>query len=126
MLWQTFFACDKVDFSEVQNVNGGSTHQETWAPVQVFISEVTDNRRKLIVLRTFLVGLTGMALLGWLMVVHNHGGPPVIFRVVEEGWVLSCDEVRRPVNILSAKILIAVYSDHSLCLCAWRTPSICR
>ncbi|KAI9058550.1 hypothetical protein FKP32DRAFT_1550277, partial [Trametes sanguinea] len=28
----------------------------------------------------------------WLIVLVDGTGPPVIFRVIQQGWILACDE----------------------------------
>ncbi|KAH9858156.1 hypothetical protein C2E23DRAFT_880809 [Lenzites betulinus] len=73
MLWQTFFTCERVEFSHGDSLNGFGAFQEVWKPAKVIVSEITDNKR-------------------WLMVSLEHGAPPVVFRVINDAWMLSCDE----------------------------------
>ncbi|OJT09724.1 hypothetical protein TRAPUB_13792 [Trametes pubescens] len=79
-LWQTFYVTEQAEFCQMENANSISPLSETWQPAKVYISAITDNRR-------------------WLMVVLHHGAP-VIFRAIEEGWMLSCDEYFRHTSYL--------------------------
>lgn len=37
--------------------------------------------------------LLALILSGWLMVSLDCSSPPAVFRVINEAWALSCDEV---------------------------------
>ncbi|KAJ8473520.1 hypothetical protein ONZ51_g7825 [Trametes cubensis] len=67
----TVFICDRVEFSAVESVNENQT--TNWEPAQVSVTEITNNRR-------------------WLMVVLQRERIPVVWRVLTDGWTLACDE----------------------------------
>ncbi|KAH9848478.1 hypothetical protein C2E23DRAFT_862676 [Lenzites betulinus] len=74
MLQESLFTCERAEFAQVQKLNGVPCCQDHWVAATVLVSEITENKR-------------------WLMVTIDHAGPPAVFRVINESWVLSCDEM---------------------------------
>ncbi len=95
MLWRTHFESITAEYSVITNAYGGkSTTSEAWRSAKVYISEVTQNKRKYILASPHCDVLTCCT--GWLIVVVEPDATPVIWSVILQTTTLACDEVMHP------------------------------
>ena len=95
MTWQSDFNCAQAKFSvgslEKHELTGSEDH---WQPVKVFVSKLSDNKRKRNKISYTMYNPTYVFATGWLMVtLAADGEPVVVWRAIQEGWTVACDEV---------------------------------
>ncbi len=98
MTLRTHFNCDRVQYTSVLDRHDRSHAEEVWQPASVFVSEVNENANGHTHLRFFpdfpRIRAHGRPLAVWLMVsLKTEGDPVVVWRAIQEGWNVACDEV---------------------------------